>query len=134
MRDRVEETVLLLVLVNLSNQKNRVDHYSRDDQCEEYDPENQGNDFPPLEKNPSDIQRDRQSDQAGAKDYENRNFLSTSRNAHRRSLSDHTKRDADKKKPRGKGPAAESVYMRVYSEFRPNLPPLLAEEPWAQGV
>ena len=77
-RDRVEKAILLLVLVNFANQKNRVDHDSRDDQREENDAENQGNDFPPVEDNPGDVQRHRQSNQAGAQRHEKRDFLGTS--------------------------------------------------------
>ena len=84
--DRVQKTVLLLVFVNFANQKNRVNHDSRDDQGEKNDSENQRNDFPPLEDNPGDVQRQRQADQAGAQGHEKRDFFGTSRNAHPRSL------------------------------------------------
>ena len=98
MRDRVEKTILLLVLLNFANEKNRVNHDSRNDQAEKDDAEDQGNDFPPLEDNPGDVQRHGQSTQAGAQRHEKCDFFGTPGNAHHRSLSDHTKRDASEKK------------------------------------
>ena len=83
MRDRVEKAVLLFVSVNFADQENRVDDDPRDDQGKENDAENEGNNLPPIEDHPRDIQRDRQPNQAGAQGDEERYRLGTASNAHR---------------------------------------------------
>ena len=76
-RDRVEKTVLLLVLVNFANQENGVNHKSGNDQPEENDAQDERDNFPPVENDPGDVQRERQANEAGAQRHEKRDFLGT---------------------------------------------------------
>ena len=66
MCDGVDECVVLFVAADLANQKCRVEEDSKDQDKEEYDPENQQRHFTPVEQDPTNIQRDRQRDKTRA--------------------------------------------------------------------
>src|ERR1019366_3804040 len=84
MRNGIEKTILLFVLVDFANQEHRVHNQSRDDQAEENNSKPQRNDFPPVEHNPGNVERDRQADQAGAQRHEDGYLSCSVRYSHRR--------------------------------------------------
>ena len=75
MRDGVQKAILLLVLVNFADEKNGVHDESRDDQPEKDDAEHERHDFPPVENDPGNVQRQSQPHQAGAQRSKNAIFL-----------------------------------------------------------
>jgi hypothetical protein len=65
-RDRIDECVVLFVAAYLADEESRVQDQSEDQHEKKYDPENKQRDFTPVEQYPTDVQRDRQSNQARA--------------------------------------------------------------------
>ena len=73
MSDGVDETVVLLIAPDLSDQKTGVEDEARGDCAEEDDPEKDANTFAPIEDDPAKADRDRdrsQDDSEGEKEYD----------------------------------------------------------------
>jgi len=69
----MDERVVLFVATYFADEESRVQDQSKDQDEEKYDPENKQRDFAPVEQYPTDIQRDRQRDQARAQRDEESN-------------------------------------------------------------
>jgi len=66
MRYGINESIVLFVAPYLANKEGCIKDQTEDNQQEEDDSENQQRDFAPVEKNPTDIQRDRKRNQTSA--------------------------------------------------------------------
>src|SRR5688500_9103 len=62
MCDCVDESIVLLVATDLSDQESRVEHESKDQNEKKDDPKNKQGHFAPVENYPTDVQRDRKRD------------------------------------------------------------------------
>src|ERR1051325_10627026 len=82
MRHCIDETVMLLTVPQLPNQKNRIYHHASNNQREEDDAEKQQHPFAPVENDPPHVQRDRQRNQAYAQAKEEDDRSTSARNAH----------------------------------------------------
>ena len=80
--DRVEEAILLFISVDFANEENGVYDESRNDQSEKDDAEYEWDELSPVEDDPRDVKRHRQSNQAGAQGHEERDLLGTTGNVH----------------------------------------------------
>src|SRR6266403_1130064 len=100
-RDRVQKAILLFVLVDFTNQKDRIHNEASDDQFKKNGAQDEGNNLSPVEYNPRDIQRHRQSNQEGAQRHEKRDLLGTTGNAHHKAVQTILDAGRTKKKPRG---------------------------------
>ena len=83
MRDCIDETVVLFIAANFSNQKNRIQRQPGNDQNEKDDAENQQRDLSPVKHNPADVQGYCQNDQADSEDGKKDNgFFSMTHQSH----------------------------------------------------
>lgn len=73
--DGVDEAIVLLVAADFANQKERVQDHAGNDRGEENDAEEQEHRFAPIQDDPTDVQRDRQRNQAHAQRDEECNGL-----------------------------------------------------------
>src|SRR4051812_9773700 len=82
MRDRIDETVMLLTAPQLPNQKNCIYDHAGNNQGEEDDAEKQQHTFTPVENDPPHVQGDRQRNQANPQAKEEDDRSASARNAH----------------------------------------------------
>src|SRR5215211_7114476 len=83
MSDGIDKGVVLFVASYLADQKGRIEHQAKDQDDEEYDPENKQRDFTPVENYPTDVHRDRQGDETRAqRDEECYGFATTRPDTH----------------------------------------------------
>ena len=114
--DRVEEAILLFISVDLANEENGVEDEARNDQSEKNDAEYQWNDLSPVEDDPRNVKRHRQSNQAGAQGHEERDLLGTTGNAHHETVQTILDEARTKKKQRGDCPAVHNFLPRTLPE------------------
>ena len=82
MGDGVEETVLLFIPPDFADEKDGVDHQTCDQQSKEDDAQNERDNLTPVEDNPADIERHRESDKADAQHDEKDDRFGSARDAH----------------------------------------------------
>ena len=68
--DRIEKAIMLFVAADFADQKKGIQDHAGDDRGEKGDPEKQQDTFAPVENYPTDVQGDRECDQARAQDDE----------------------------------------------------------------
>ena len=75
-RDGVEKAVLLLVAADFAHQEDGVQDDAGDDESEEQDAQDEGNDFAPVEHDPTDIEHQRYNgDEHAERNGEMRSFF-----------------------------------------------------------
>ncbi len=78
----VDEAVVLLASSQFAHQKDGVDYHAGNDQREEDDAEKQQHALAPVEDDPSNVESDRQRDQADAQAEEEDDRSAAARDAH----------------------------------------------------
>jgi hypothetical protein len=82
-RNRINKSIVLFVTADLTNQEGRVEHQTKDDDQEKDNSKDKKCNFPPVEEDPADIERNGQSHKAGAKsDKESYRFAASASNTH----------------------------------------------------
>ena len=82
MGDGIEEAVLLLISPDLADEEDSVYDQPCDQHTEENDAEHERNNLPPMENDPTDIEYDRQGNEASPERDEERDSFGAARDAH----------------------------------------------------
>src|SRR6186713_2923470 len=82
MGDRIDEAILMFVAANLSNKENCIEDQPSDNCEEEDEAKHQNGNFPPVQQDPTYVQRYSESNEAGAQRDEECNFGISTRCLH----------------------------------------------------